>query len=70
MDVPGERVGGEDGGAGAVGEVNGGERVGGGLGGSGGGGGGGRRGHLGPPLGRGRRLLLRGLLLAGVGHHG
>lgn len=62
-------MGGEDAGTGPIGEVERGHAVGrlvdgGGCGRRGGGAG------LGPPLGGGRSLLLRGLLLAGVGHHG
>jgi len=75
VDVSAERVGGEDAGAGAIGEVERGDGIDG-LGrrcssccSLGGGGGGRGDGCLGSPLGCGGGLLLRGLLLAGVGDH-
>lgn len=69
MDISRERVGGEDAGAGAIGEVERGDGV------DGLSDGRGRRGgtrgrDLGSPLGCGGRLLLRGRLLAGVRNQG
>jgi len=64
VDISGERVGSEDASAGAIGELERGDGF------SDGRGGRGRGRDLGSPLGCGGRLLLRGLLLAGVRHHG
>jgi hypothetical protein len=70
VDVAGEWVGGEDPCAGAVGELEGRDVVRGLLGGRGGRGGGGGCCRLASPLGCRGGLLLRGLLLAGLRHHG
>jgi hypothetical protein len=72
VDVAGERVGGEDPGAGAVGELEGRDVVRRLIGGrsSRGGRGGGCSRRLSSPLGGRGGLLLRGLLLAGLRHHG